>query len=257
MTEAGWYGAAVRLFATLLFFPVVYTTALLPQLTRTFHQNPDAVGSVLRKGMDLMMLVGIPIGLGLSAISRQLVSLFFGSAYEPTAQVLEVLGIALIWMYLNVLLGQYFTAIDRQNTWTVIIAIAAVLMTGSTILIVPWSQQQLGNGAMGGAISLSLSEFGMVLVGMVLLRGELLNRATLWTQCRIVLSGVLMMAVALSLSSAPLLITIIASGITYITLIALLRVIPQDDIDTLLGIVRSLFLRLRSRQRDATTVTSE
>jgi O-antigen/teichoic acid export membrane protein len=246
-TEAGWYGAAVQLFATLLFLPVAFGTALLPQMTRTHSSDTDALPAMLRKSVELVLLVGVPIGFGLVAIAEPLVALIFGPEYGPTGPVLQVLGVALIFMYLNVLIGQFFTATDRQNVWTVTIAISVAVMAGLTFYLVPLCQRLLGNGALGGAFSLLLSEASMVIIGAALLRGKLISRALLWSIARVLVAGGAMLAVVWFLRDAMLLIPIVVGMLVYPAMVLLLRIVPREDLIALRSFAASLLARLRPR----------
>lgn len=244
--EVGWYGAASQLFGTLLFLPVVFATALLPQMTRAFSTSADVLPLMFRKSLELVLLIGVPIGLGLLAVAEPLVSFIFGAEFGPTGPVLQVMGLALIVMYLNVMIGQYFTSIDRQNTWTVTIALSAVMMAGMTVVIVPWCQQLFGNGAVGGAISLLLAEASMVVVGGWLLRRELLNRALIWSIARIAIAGLVMVLAVWLARSTPLALMIGLGATAYSAMILLLRIVPREDFELLRAFVGSLLGRLRS-----------
>ena len=246
-TEAGWYGSAVQLFGTLLFLPVAFATALLPQMTRSFSSDATALPIMLRKSVELVLLVGVPIGLGLVAVAKPLVALLFGEAYGPTGPVLQVLGLALIFMYLNVLIGQFFISVDRQNVWTVIIAVSVAFMASLTYFLVPLCQRLFGNGALGGAFSLLAAEAIMVLIGAVLLRGQLISRALLWSSARILFAGVVMLAVIWPVQGAVLALPIILGMVVYLGLILLLRVVPREDLAVLQTFLGSILGRLRPR----------
>jgi len=247
-TEAGWYGAAMQLFTTLLFLPVAFGTALLPQMTRFHRSDEQALAGMLRKSVQLVLLVGVPIGLGLVAVAGSVVELIFGSEYGPSSSVLQVLGVTLIFMYLNVLIGQFFTATDRQNVWTVTIAVSVVLMAGMTVLLVTLCQQYLGNGALGGAFSLLCSEATMALIGVVLLRGKLLSRALIWNVARILIAGGVMLAAVWFLRDAMLLLPIVTGMLVYPSMVLLLRILPREDFVVLQTFMGSIVGRLHQPQ---------
>ena len=174
-------------------------------------------------------------------------ALLFGEAYGPTGPVLQVLGLALIFMYLNVLIGQFFISVDRQNVWTVIIAVSVAFMASLTYFLVPLCQRLFGNGALGGAFSLLAAEAIMVLIGAVLLRGQLISRALLWSSTRILFAGAVMLAVIWPVQGAVLALPIILGMVVYLGLILLLRVVPREDLAVLQTFLGSILGRLRPR----------
>ena len=141
--EIGWYSAASTLFGTFLFVPSIFMTAVFPALARMFVSGADATFKVLRKSMDLLILIGIPIGLGLFAIADPLVALLYGQDYTGSGPVLAIMGFVLIFTYLTILLGQYLISIDRQVVWTWVMAIATAVTLPLDLLLVPWCREVL------------------------------------------------------------------------------------------------------------------
>lgn len=228
--ETGWYGAASQLFGTLLFIPVVFTTAVFPVLTRTYANAPDALPKILRKTFDLMLLVSVPIGLGIFVIAQQGVTLLLGSGFTQSGPILALMGIVLIFTYQNVLIGQFLISTDRQNSWTLIMIVAAVLTIPLDLVLVPWCQREFGNGAMAGALSFIVTELGMVLVGIWLLPKGSLGWSNVWMATRILSAGLVMTAVAWLVRDMFIAIPVIVGAIAYIGMIAILRVVPNEDI---------------------------
>jgi O-antigen/teichoic acid export membrane protein len=247
INEVGWYGAASQLFGTLLFIPVALTTALLPNLMRAFKEQSAELLPLLQKSMVLILLCGVPIGLGLISIAAPFVHLLYGDAFAVTGQVLQVQGVALIFMYLNILFGQFFTSINRPNTWTGIIAASILLMVALTVMLVPWSHVTFGNGAVGGALSLLASEAVMTAVGLVLLRRQLFTVVVLRASLKILAAGIVMAIIAWSLHELFLAIPILAGAAVYITLVLLLRVLPPDDYQLLMQFGAGAWARISRR----------
>jgi len=243
----GWYDAATRLYATLMFVPVVFSTALFPLLSRSYVDDPDVLIRTTGKSFNLMFLAAVPIGFGIMVVSHDLVPLLFGEAFRPAGTVLMLLGVVLIFTYLNTLLGQIFVSIDRTNTWTAVMIVAALITIPLDIVLVPWSQQVFNNGAIGGALSYMTTEFGMVVTAILMLPHATLNWSNFRTAVLVLGSGLAMVAVAWPLREYPLPAPIIAGAVTYVALILLLRVIPPDDMQTLRGMIGQMFSQVRGR----------
>ena len=102
----GWYSVASRLFATLLFIPSVLMMAIFPVMSRMHTAEPGSLQAIMRKNFDLMLLFGIPIGIGLFVIADPLVIALFGPKFAKSGPVLAIMGIVLIMTYQNMLIGQ-------------------------------------------------------------------------------------------------------------------------------------------------------
>jgi O-antigen/teichoic acid export membrane protein len=249
-TQVGWYGSASRLFGTLMFFPVIFTTAVFPSLTRAYTNSSNALPTIIRKSFDLMLVLSVPIGLGLFVIANQLVVLLYGADFAPSGPILALMGLVLIPTYQNILLGQFLTSTDRQNLWTVVMLVATALTLPLDLLLVPWCQQVFSNGAIAGSLSFLITEVGMVVAGIWLLPKGSLSPATIGTGLRILVAGLAMAACAWLLRDFFILIPIVAGGIVYIGMILLVRAIPADDLELFKQLGRNGLNRLRRRNAD-------
>jgi O-antigen/teichoic acid export membrane protein len=253
--QIGWYGAASQLFGTLLFIPVVFTTAIFPMLTRTYTNAPDSLPKILRKTFDLMLLGGIPIGLGLFVVADQLMVLLLGPGFFQSGHILALMGIVLIFTYQNVLIGRFLISTDRQNSWTLIMAIAVVVTVPLDLLLVPWCQQTFGNGAIAGALSFIVTEFGMAAIGIWLLPKGSLGWSNVRAGAKIIGSGLAMAAAAWWLRDMFIAIPIAAGAITYISLIAILRVVPSEDLAVFKQMAQGIVRKLRRHETEPVSMT--
>jgi O-antigen/teichoic acid export membrane protein len=247
--EIGWYAVAKQLFGTLLFIAVVFTTVMFPMLTRTHVNDPSALPVIMRKAFHLMLVIAIPIGLGLSVVSQQLVDLVFGAEYRDAGVLLGLFGLVLIFMYFNILLGQYFTSVDRQNTWTKVLAISLVLVIVLNALFIPMAQNLYQNAAIGSALALLATEGFMCLVGVFATPRDMLRTSLVHTIPRVWLAGILMYILAYQFRDAFLLIPIIIGAIVYIGSIIALRVLSPEDVQLLRGLFDGVRRKFDRRAR--------
>jgi O-antigen/teichoic acid export membrane protein len=253
--ETGWYGAASQLFGTLLFIPVVFTTAVFPVLTRTYANASDALPKILRKTFDLMLLVSVPIGLGIFVVAQQGVTLLLGSAFTQSGPILALMGIVLIFTYQNILIGQFLISTDRQNSWTLIMIVAAAITVPLDLILVPWCQREFGNGAIAGALSFIVTELGMVFVGIWLLPKGSLGWSNGVTAIRIIIAGLAMVGAAWWARDMFIAIPVIVGTITYIGMIAILRVVPSEDIMLFKEMAQGIMRKLRQREPEPVGIT--
>lgn len=247
----GWYGAASRLFGTFLFIPTVYITAAFPVFARMFKDDQCGLQQLIGKSFDTLLLLSVPIGFGLMVIANPLVLLIFGPEFANSGPILAVLGIVLILTYQNILIGRFLISMDRQNAWTVVMAVAMIATIPLDMLLIPWCQATFGNGALGGAISFVITELGMLLAGLTLLPAGALTRANLRTALRIIIAGLLMVAVAWQFEALFIAVPVLMGALTYVTAVFVLRIIPREDINLLQGICQPLLNKFRRPQPEA------
>ena len=243
----GWYGTADQLFGTFLFIPTVFITAVFPALSRLYATGADSLPMLMRKSWDMLILLAIPIGLGLLVVAGPLVVLLFGPEFAPSGPILALMGIVLILTYQNILLGKFLVATDRQNSWTIVMAVTAIVSVPLDFLLVPWCQRQFGNGAIGGALSFILTELAMNIVGIWLLPRGSLGRSNVRVAALGLTAGLAMVAVAWPLRGYFLGLPIAAGAVVYAALIVILRVLPSEDWQLAGSLVRGVAQRLQGR----------
>ena len=231
----GWYSAADNLFGTLLFIPTVFITAVFPILARMHSDEDSGLGAIMNRSFNLLLLLSVPIGLGLFVLATPIVVLIFGDKFVNSGPVLSVLGIVLIIMYQNILLGRFLLSIDRQNVWTVVMGIAVVGGIALDIFLVPWTAATFNNGAIGGALAYICTEGMMLLAGLWLLR-ENLDLSNVWVAARTFVAGGIMVAAIWPMRDIVLPVPILTGAVVYIIVIVVFKIIPPDDI----ALVRSL-----------------
>jgi O-antigen/teichoic acid export membrane protein len=241
----GWYSAASRLFATLLFIPTVLVAAVFPAMSRIHTDSPDTLPGMMRKNFDLMLLFGVPIGMGLLIIANPLVLLLFGAEFAKSGPVLAIMGLVLILTYQNMLLGQFLISTDRQNTLTWVMAIATLATIPLDLFLIPLSQQLFNNAAIGAALSFVVTEAGIMIACMTLLPKGTLRRSNLWVAARILFAGLVMVATTWWLRQTMMAIPIVIGAISYIVMILVLRVISKDDWVLIKSLIQIGFVKLR------------
>jgi O-antigen/teichoic acid export membrane protein len=169
-TEVGWYGVSSKLFATLLFIPVIIGTATLARLTAMHKIGRDAFRRELTPIVGSTLVISLPIAAGTVAVAGPLVGLLYGPAFGESAAVLSILALAVPATYLNIIVNQSLIASNRQIVWTKVLAVSAVINPLLNLFAIPAAHAAWHNGALGAAWSLVATEVLMAAVGLYLLR---------------------------------------------------------------------------------------
>jgi O-antigen/teichoic acid export membrane protein len=174
----GWYGAAYRFFETLMFIPMIFTTALFPIFSRLWSRDDQTLSRTTQKSIELVMLAAFPIMIGGVAFSEQIISLFFGLAeYTPTVVVLQIFCIGLIVIYANFVLISLVVASDKQKKWLKVAFGAMLLNPILNWFLIPLTQQQFGNGGIGAAIATVVTEVFLLFMAIAILPKGILDRS--------------------------------------------------------------------------------
>lgn len=179
-TVVGWYGVPTKIFQTMMFIPVLLTTAWLPRLVTVFERAPSKLQEAARTPIELVLVLGLPITAGIAVAAGPLIHLVYGSAYDHATPVMIILGLCIPPMYLNIMLSTVLVAAKRQVLWTWVMAGATIGNPVVNAVLIPITQHRLGNGAIGAAISLLVTELAIVAVGIVMVGPSAIG----WRQIR-------------------------------------------------------------------------
>ena len=174
----GWYSVPTRLFQTLMFLPVVVATAWLPHFVRGFEEGDDKLKDAARQPVELVLLLSLPIAALTAAAADPSSICSTASDYDNSVPVMVILGLTIPAMYMNIMLSQVLIAMNRQATWTWVMAVTTIINPLFNLALIPFTQHHYGNGAIGAAISLLLTEIVVVAAGVWLIGRKVFDGGT-------------------------------------------------------------------------------
>ncbi|HEV2238930.1 MAG TPA: polysaccharide biosynthesis C-terminal domain-containing protein, partial [Ktedonobacterales bacterium] len=242
--EVGWYGVSSRLFSALLFVPTIVCTALAPALSHSFRHDPDQHRALMRRGFRLIVGLGLPMASGVALLAPAIARLLFGAAYAPAGWILLVLGISIVPTYINVTAGTYLISMDRQVAWTRVMALACLVNPLVNFLTIPYFQHQFGDGGLGAAVALLLTEILMAVGGLWLLPRHMLDREALRPLLRSAAAAVLMGLAVWPLRAHFIALPVAVGFATYLVAVVALRAFPREDLSLLTPLVAKVSGRL-------------
>lgn len=241
----GWYGAATRLFTTMGFVAVIVTTASLPRMIAAHAESPDRMFAVARQPLEWVVIAGLPLGVGMACIANDLVPFLYGPDYANSVIPLVILTLGLPLTYVNIVANQVFIASGRPRMTAWLLATASVFNIAFNLVLIPLSQERLGNGAIGAAAALLLTEILQVAMSMAIIGRRLLSRTTLLRLGSATLAAAGMAAVVTLADPTPLAIQVLLGAVAYVGLGIVLRVPTSGELE----LARKGLHRLRIRAR--------
>ncbi|MFQ6100895.1 MAG: flippase [Anaerolineae bacterium] len=123
--EVGWYGAATTVVASLVILSQGYRLAVYPLMTRYALYSPEKLSGLYKRSIRYLGALVLPMVAGVALLSPKIVSLVFGPEFQPTARVLEISILALVFMFLNVPNSRMMLVHDRQS-WSSLFLLVSV-----------------------------------------------------------------------------------------------------------------------------------
>ncbi|KAF5059609.1 Polysaccharide biosynthesis protein [anaerobic digester metagenome] len=134
----GWYNAAYRILAVMLFIPILLNTVLFPVMSQFYVTSKDSFKLVYEKYFKYMAMIGIPIGVGTTLLADKIILLIFGSEYAPSIIALQILIWALVISFLSGAFTLLLQTSNKQMVITKITSINVVLNVVLNLILIPY-----------------------------------------------------------------------------------------------------------------------
>lgn len=154
--EVGWYGTSNNLAGLAFLLSPLVSWVLMPLLSRAASRSHEELYGILRRSIEAILLVVLPISLLLGVGADVWIPLIFGKAFVPAAVSLRVLAPMIVFTYLATISATVLLLLGRA--WTVALLQIGGLVLNPTlnILFVSWAKRSLGPGGAGGAAAVAL-----------------------------------------------------------------------------------------------------
>ena len=186
--ENGFYEQALKISRIALTVVTSLGAVMIPRIGYLFekHDN-DLVRQYMYRSYRFVGFIGIPMGLGLLAISPNFVPWFFGKGFEGVIPLIGALGFLLLSIGINNVTGiQYLIPTKRQNTFTKTVLIGACVNLIANICLIP------SLGAIGAAIASVLAETIIAITQLWIVRKEISSLAIIKQSLKYIISGFIM-----------------------------------------------------------------
>ena len=137
--ELGWYGAAYRLFDTLVFLPSIVASAILfPILAQLSTQARPSLRRAMAKGLDIIVIVGMPISVGLFVLAEPIIRFIYREPeFVQAVPALQWLAVGLLLLYVNSILSVTLVSLNEEHKLTLVAGLALVLNLGLNLALIP------------------------------------------------------------------------------------------------------------------------
>lgn len=226
--QTGYYSLAFRIVELVSGLPWLLVASAFPVLSRAARDDDDRLGYALGRTYEVSLILGVWIALAIALGAPFAVEVVGGkAAFEPSIEVLTVLGGAMVGTFLIACWGHALLTLRRHGTLLAANLSAFVLGTALSIVLVS------EHGALGAAIATTVTELWLALIYLVMLvraRPELRPRAGIVPA--VALAAAVAIAPALLLDLTSLVATLVAT-VLFFAVLAALRQIPPEIVQAL------------------------
>src|SRR5215472_9395006 len=212
----GWYVAAYRIVTLPIFVPTVLMTVAFPALSAA-SRDPERFNAIVRRAVQVVLLTTTPMALGIMLLPDRIVhALHWPDQFQHSILPIVLLAPSFPLVAVDMMIGTALTARDRQKQWALTGVGAAVLNPTLNLLLIPWTQLHLGNGAIGAAAVTTVTELFMMVVGLILMPRGVLGRETAVWALRCLGACAVMAVVVLLLRGATIAVPVVVGALTYV-----------------------------------------
>lgn len=161
----GCYGIALIFYNLVPLTVQSFSTSAIPEVTESYVQSDmPRMAEKIRLTLRMSVLLGLPAGIGIIAVSRPLIAVFDPTSVSETVPILCVISIAAIFSALCQPVNSILQSIGKYSVPVKVMAIAAVIKLVSNLILIRIPALNV----LGAAIS-SILCYGFLFITLLLL----------------------------------------------------------------------------------------
>jgi O-antigen/teichoic acid export membrane protein len=125
--DVGIYGVAYKVLEHSIFIPIAFAGLVMPLLSRFAFADTARFRLVFQKGFDFLAILALPFAAGGIWVAHDIVYFLAGSEFQEAVLPLQVLFVAIVFIFFGALLGNALIAARKQHALMWVYGIAAVL----------------------------------------------------------------------------------------------------------------------------------
>ena len=247
--ENGYYDISVRIAKILLTIITSLSIAVIPRIGLLYNKKEyETINDLMYKSYRFVWLVGIPLCLGIIAISNNFIPWFLGRGYDKTIMLVKILSFLIIAIGINNITGvQYLIPTKRENMFTLSVMLGAGLNLCLNMFLIRYFM------SIGAAIASIIAETFIALFQLYIIRSEISFKRIIMEGKNYYISGVIMFVVTsyiskkLNPSIHNSMLIIFVGALVYFTIIIILK--DSFVFDNINSIFSKIMYRLKKDER--------
>jgi len=207
--DVGIYGLAYKFLESLLFFPAMFVGLIMPLMSKYAFSAREKFKKITQKSLDILLIFIIPLLVGIFFLSPQIVTLIAGQDFILSANVLNILIIAVGIIFLGVLFSNMIISLEMQKSLVYIYGAGAILNLVANFIFIPKYSYY---GAAGTTV---LTELIVTVLMVIVLYRVLKTFLSFGLLIKYILAGLVMAGLLYILAGWNLFILIILASLVY------------------------------------------
>ncbi len=133
----GIYGISYKILENLIFFPAMIVGLTMPIMSRFIFTDRLKFQSVVQRTLDFLIIAALPAIIGTIMISDKIIRVIAGDGFHDSPAVLDILMIALGFIFLGALFSNIIIAANRQKRLAQIYLIGMIFNVITNIVFIP------------------------------------------------------------------------------------------------------------------------
>lgn len=225
MESVGFYEQAQKIVKTALVIVTAYGGVMISRISNLYaNKKKNEIKEALNTSFNFVWFLSFPIILGIIAISKKFVPIFYGPGYEEVIKILIITSPILLIIGLNSITGnQILIPIGKQNIYTISVTIGAIANIILNLILIHFF------GTIGAVISSICAEIIILTIQLIYLRDRInfFEKLKLMPKCLIsaTIMFICVYFVDLKIDSSiiSIIIEIIIGGLVYSIMLLILK----------------------------------
>ena len=233
MNFVGLYENADKIKNILMGFITALGTVMLPKMTKLISQgNNKLAEKYLYNSLKYMLLISFAMGVGLAAISKEFVVIFFGEEFRKSYYIMIILSISMIFIaWANVIRTQKLIPENLDNVYINSTITGAVINFIFNIILIRYLN------AIGAAIATLIAECSVAVYQTIYVRNEMKNIKKMTKTIMIYFIASIIMFVVIRIigknmgeTLLTVLMEVIAGAVIYLTIVLSFLIKEKDEL---------------------------
>jgi O-antigen/teichoic acid export membrane protein len=231
--ETGYFAVAFRVVDTLTLIPPLLVSAAFPVLARAARDDRDRFDYAVTRLTQGMVLAGAWFGICLVVGAELAVDVVAGPGFEPSVEVLRLMGAALVGNFLVATSGYALLSLRRHRAILVSNLVALIVAASLGVWLID------AEGARGAAISLTVAELTLAVgngIALIHARPAIGRAAATFPRVALAAAGALAVALVPDLPALP---ALVIATLVYGAIVAATGALPWEIRHALVSPLRS------------------
>ena len=133
----GIYGLSYKILENLIFFPAMIVGLTMPIMSKYIFTNRDKFKSVVQRTLNFLIIAFAPIAFGVIMTSDKIIKLFSDEGFRDSPMVLNILIVALGFIFLGALFSNVLIAANRQKRLAQIYFVGMIFNVIANFIFIP------------------------------------------------------------------------------------------------------------------------